>query len=71
MEMRIVLSRVLQRATLRPAGPELEKVQFRGITLAPREGVRVVLERAPTAIDAVASAQPTLTGVEKVSTLRS
>jgi cytochrome P450 len=71
MEMRIVLSRVLQRATLRPAGPELEKVQFRVITLAPREGVRVVLERAPTVIDAVASGQPASTGAEKLSTLGS
>jgi cytochrome P450 len=44
MEMRIVLQRVLQRAKLRPADPEPEKVQFRAITLAPRNGVRVVLE---------------------------
>lgn len=52
MEMRIVLRRTLERATLRPAARELEKVQFRGITLAPRDGVRVVLERSP------AEAQP-------------
>jgi cytochrome P450 len=46
MEMRTVLRRVLQRAALRPADPELDRVQFRGITLAPKEGVRVVVERA-------------------------
>jgi cytochrome P450 family 135 len=48
MEMRIVLRRVLERAALRAADPELEQISFRGITLAPRHGVRVVLERAPT-----------------------
>jgi cytochrome P450 len=47
MEMRIVLRRVLERATLRAADPELDQITFRGITLAPRGGVRVVLERAP------------------------
>lgn len=45
MEMRIVVARILARTVLRAADPELEKVQFRGITLAPRNGVRVVLER--------------------------
>jgi len=44
MEMRIVVQRVLQRARLRPVDQELEKVQFRGITQAPRNGVRVILE---------------------------
>ncbi len=47
MEMRIVLRRVLQRVALRPASPELDKVQFRAITLAPRDGVRVIQDRAP------------------------
>ncbi len=47
MEMRTVLRRVLQRCALRPAGPDLDKVQFRGITLAPREGARAVLDRPP------------------------
>ncbi len=47
MEMRIVLRRVLERTVLRAADPELEQISFRGITLAPRNGVRVVLERAP------------------------
>ncbi len=47
-EMRIVLRRVLERTALRPASAEPEKVQFRGITLAPRDGVRVVQDRAPS-----------------------
>ena len=47
MEMRIVLARVLERTALRAADPELAKVQFRAITLAPRDGVRVVQDRAP------------------------
>ena len=50
MEMRIVLRRVLQRTTLRAASPSLDKVQFRGITLAPRDGVQVVQERAPLSL---------------------
>jgi cytochrome P450 len=45
MEMRIVVQRVLARARLRPVDPRLEKVQFRGITLAPRDGVRVVMDQ--------------------------
>jgi len=55
-EMRIVLARVLERAALRPADPELAKVQFRAITLAPRDGVRVVQDRAP--LDAPDSSGP-------------
>jgi cytochrome P450 family 135 len=47
MEMRIVLGRVLERAALRPAGPTLDEVQFRGITLAPKNGVRVLQDRPP------------------------
>jgi cytochrome P450 len=47
MEMRIVLARVLERTALRAAHPELAKVQFRAITLAPRDGVRVVQDRPP------------------------
>jgi cytochrome P450 len=52
MEMRIVLRRVLERVALRPADQAPEKVQFRGITLAPRNGCRVVLERPPRPADA-------------------
>jgi cytochrome P450 family 135 len=47
MEMRIVVQRVLERTRLRAASRDLEKIQFRGITLAPREGVRVVLDEPP------------------------
>jgi cytochrome P450 family 135 len=46
-EMRIVLGRVLARTGLRAADPKLDKVQFRAITLAPREGVRVIQDHAP------------------------
>jgi cytochrome P450 len=48
MEMRIVLRRVLERAALRPADPELEEIQFRAITQAPRNGVRVIQDRPPS-----------------------
>ncbi len=47
MEMRIVVERVLERARLRAASPQLDEVQFRGITLAPRHGVQVLLEAPP------------------------
>ena len=47
MEMRVVLRRVLERTALRPAAPEPEPAQFRAITLAPRHGTQVVLERPP------------------------
>jgi cytochrome P450 family 135 len=46
MEMRIVLRRVLERAVLRAAEPELEQISFRGITLAPQNGVQVILDGA-------------------------
>jgi cytochrome P450 family 135 len=41
-EMRIVLTRVLERVTLRPAGSRPSKVRRQGITLVPADGVRVV-----------------------------
>ena len=44
MEMRIVVARVLARAVASPGRPQPEQVQFRGITMAPREGVRVVMD---------------------------
>jgi cytochrome P450 len=47
MEMRLVLARVLQRTTLRAADPEREKVQFRAITLAPRNGTLVIQQSPP------------------------
>jgi cytochrome P450 len=49
MEMRVVLRRVLERAALRPARPDLDEVQFRGITLAPKEGVMALQDRGPGA----------------------
>jgi cytochrome P450 len=49
MEMRIVIQRVLERAALRAADKEPEKIQFRGITMAPKNGVRVVMDRPPIA----------------------
>ena len=56
MEMRVVLGRVLERASLRPASAELDETVFRGITLAPKTGVQVVLERAPEPTAALAAA---------------
>jgi cytochrome P450 family 135 len=53
-EMRIVLRRALERAALRAADPALEEPTFRGITLAPRNGVKVVQDRPPTRVAAVA-----------------
>ncbi len=47
MEMRIVLGRVLERAALRAADLKPAKVQFRGITLAPKGGVRVIQDQPP------------------------
>jgi cytochrome P450 len=47
MEMRIVVARVLERVALRAANPDLAKIQFRGITLAPKDGVRVAQDSAP------------------------
>ena len=51
MEMRIVIARVLERTSLRAADPELEQVQFRAITLSPRNGTRAVMTRAPSTAD--------------------
>jgi cytochrome P450 len=47
MEMRVVLRRVLERAALKAVDRRVAKVQFRAITLAPKDGVRVVQTRAP------------------------
>jgi cytochrome P450 len=49
MEMRIVVARVLERTRLRAAVSELEEGAFRGVTIAPRNGVLVVQEREPRA----------------------
>jgi len=46
-EMRVVLARVLERATLRAVDSRLAKAQFRAITLSPKGGVRVLQDRTP------------------------
>jgi cytochrome P450 len=71
MEMRVVLRRVLERTALRPARGELDEVQFRGITLAPKEGVMVVQDRGPGAAAVVAPALKVATGgLHSASTTR-
>jgi cytochrome P450 family 135 len=65
MEMRIVLARVLERCALRPADPEVEETVFRGITLAPKNGVQVVLDRPP--VPAPASPARTLANSSPLS----
>jgi cytochrome P450 len=47
-EMRVVVRRVLERAGLEPVGRRPDKVGRRGVTLVPKEGVRVVQTRPPT-----------------------
>jgi cytochrome P450 len=42
LEMKVVIKRVLERTELRPVGRKPEKVERRGITLVPRDGVQVV-----------------------------
>jgi cytochrome P450 len=49
MEMRVVLARVLERTLLEAEDAKPAKAQFRGITIAPKDGVRVVQERTPRA----------------------
>jgi cytochrome P450 len=44
-EMRTILREFVDRAELRPARPQPEKVRVRNITLAPAKDTRVVLER--------------------------
>jgi cytochrome P450 family 135 len=45
MEMRVVLRRILERTELSAAAKKPDRAQFRAITLAPRDGVRVVQSR--------------------------
>ena len=44
-EMRVVLRAFIERADLRAAGPEPERITVRNITLAPGKGCRVILRR--------------------------
>ena len=48
-EMRVVISRVLERCALEPAKPEPDEIQRRGITMVPRNGAPIRLLRAPRA----------------------
>jgi cytochrome P450 len=57
MEMRVVLRRVLERTHLAAAAKDPDKVQFRAITLAPRDGVRVLQRRRPASATATATVQ--------------
>ncbi|HWF36700.1 MAG TPA: cytochrome P450, partial [Solirubrobacteraceae bacterium] len=56
MEMRVALRRILERTELSPASRDLDKIQFRAITLAPKEGVRVIQRRRPAPAPATAVA---------------
>ena len=44
MEMRIILSRVVERVDLRPASRSRPRAVLRGVTVSPHDGVRVVAE---------------------------
>ena len=52
-EMRVVVRRVLERASLEPARHRSDKVGRRGVTLVPKEGVPVVQTRLPIPAPAV------------------
>ena len=47
IEMRTVVGRVLERTRLRAASSDHDEAMFRGVTVAPRSGVRVVQDEAP------------------------
>jgi cytochrome P450 family 135 len=47
LEMKVVIKRVLERTELRAASEKPEQVLRSGITLVPRDGVRVVQAGAP------------------------
>jgi cytochrome P450 len=55
MEMRVVLRRILERAELTPVAKKPDKAQFRAITLAPHDGVRVLQSRQPASAPAAAA----------------
>jgi cytochrome P450 len=56
-EMRVVIRRVIERATLEAASERPERVERRGVTMVPKTGTRVLLrERRPA--PAAASAEP-------------
>jgi hypothetical protein len=45
--MRVVVARVVERASLEALSPRLDRVERRGITMVPRDGVRVVQKTPP------------------------
>jgi cytochrome P450 len=47
MEMRVILSRILERTELEPVSKDPDEVVFRAITLGPRDGVMVIQPRRP------------------------
>ena len=57
--MRVVVRRVLERASLEPAHHRSDKVGRRGVTLVPKEGVQVIQTQPP----APAPADPELAEV--------
>jgi cytochrome P450 len=61
MEMRLVLARVLERTALRAVNPKVEEGVFRGVTVAPRQGVQVIQERPAGPGEATALAARTQT----------
>jgi cytochrome P450 len=65
MEMRVVLRRILERTEVLPAKQDPDKVEFRAITLAPRDGVLVIQPRPPVLSERGGStgAQPLATPV--------
>jgi cytochrome P450 len=64
MEMRVVLRRILERTELKAAARTQDKATLRAITIAPRDGVRVILPRRPvSASSADAGAQALATPV--------
>jgi hypothetical protein len=70
MEMRVALKRILRRTELRAAAQDPDPIEFRAITLAPRDGVRVIQQRppgpAPGATEAPAGAAQALAGAAPV-----
>jgi cytochrome P450 len=62
MEMRVVLRRILERTELMAAAKTQDKATLRAITIAPRDGVRVILPRRPASASS-AGAQALATAV--------
>jgi cytochrome P450 len=59
LEMRVVLATVLERLTVKAAGPRPEHAARRNVTLAPRHGTRLVVRARPgTGARAAGAAQP-------------